>query len=224
MTIPMEVMAEMASIGLSQDQARAVASMLSKVEEATKADAEAIIEAGREKARDRWHKWDEKRRSNVGKREQTLANTSRQLASAEDKTSNSEIEHKEESKNGASSAVAEFRSVFDDLDGDHLDALVAHRKFKKAPLTKRAAELFRRDVAKCTGLSIAEAVDTCISRNWITVKPEWLGDRRQQGPPPRANPVLDVIHNLRSTMETADAKPAEETERHRTAPRLLSAG
>lgn len=68
---------------------------------------DAAAEAGKEKARARWHRWSEKQpRSNVGKRKQTLAGVSKQLAGegarVEDKTSSSEIEpQKEESKETA---------------------------------------------------------------------------------------------------------------------------
>jgi hypothetical protein len=93
--IPTKVMAKLATLGLSEEQVEAVATMLTQVEDATEetvsARFEAVIEDGREKGRERWRRWDEKRRSNVGKREQTLANTSRQLAHTEDLTSNSDI-------------------------------------------------------------------------------------------------------------------------------------
>jgi Asp-tRNA(Asn)/Glu-tRNA(Gln) amidotransferase C subunit len=95
-------MAKLATLGLSEEQVEAVATMLTQVEDATEetvsARFEAVIEDGREKGRERWRRWDEKRRSNVGKREQTLANTSRQLARTDDLTSKTQIEPLKEEK------------------------------------------------------------------------------------------------------------------------------
>lgn len=60
MTIPTQVMLKMATIGLTESQAEAVADMLSAVENATKAEAGALIEAGREKARERVARYHER--------------------------------------------------------------------------------------------------------------------------------------------------------------------
>jgi hypothetical protein len=57
---------------------------------------EAEVEAGKDKARERWRNWRERHPTNVSKRLPTVANDSKQLvrgdARVEDKTSNSEIE------------------------------------------------------------------------------------------------------------------------------------
>ena len=55
--IPSKVMAKLATMGLSEEQAVAVASMLTEVEEATAAQAEAAAEITRSKARARVQKW-----------------------------------------------------------------------------------------------------------------------------------------------------------------------
>ena len=78
--------------------------------------------------------------------------------------------------------AAEFRAAFPDLDPERLEALIKLRKAKRAPLSAYAAKLFRADLEKC-GLSITAGADLVISRNWLTVKPEWLQGRQQQGPP-----------------------------------------
>ncbi len=97
--------------------------------------------------------------------------------------------------------LSEFKAELADLDAERLDAIVKHRRSKNGQLTGHSARLFRRDASAC-GLSISEAVDTCISRNWITVKPEYLADRRQQAtaPPtkkPTAFDALDEISRLK---------------------------
>lgn len=116
MTIPTEVIMRMATLGLNEEQAKAIADMLTAVEAAT---AETIasgfeekIESSREKGRQRWRTWDEKRRTNVSQRLPTTANVSQQLtggdAPVEDKTSNSEIEPQEENKKRAKALSPEF--------------------------------------------------------------------------------------------------------------------
>lgn len=83
--------------------------------------------------------------------------------------------------------LADFRAECADLDAERLDAVVKHRRAKGGQITGHAARLFRRDAEAC-GLSLAEAVDTCISRNWITVKPEYLRDRQRRSSPSTAPP------------------------------------
>lgn len=193
MTIPVSALTRLAGLGLSSEQAEAVALMLAEVEEATattvKAEADRAIEAGREKGRARWKRWDEKRKSNVSPRLPTTANGSKQLAGGdarvEDKTSNSEIEPHEENKKRASAKVSEldaFKAELSlDIDAEQMAALIEHRRRKRAALTAKAARMFRDDATKC-GLSVAEAADTCIRRNWITVEPDWLAKPSRAGP------------------------------------------
>jgi hypothetical protein len=69
--------------------------------------------------------------------------------------------------------LADFRQELSDLDPVRLDALIKLRRKKNGQLTAYAARLFKRD-AQASGLSLPDAVDTCISRNWITVRPDWL--------------------------------------------------
>jgi hypothetical protein len=85
-------MMKLATLGLSEAQAEAVATMLTDVEAATAADAQKGVEKGREKARIRWHTWNNKRLL-------TTANVSQQLAGVEDSSSKKDISGKEESKN-----------------------------------------------------------------------------------------------------------------------------
>ena len=78
--------------------------------------------------------------------------------------------------------VADFKAELSSLDADRLEALIKHRKSKKAQMTGHAARLFKRDAESCR-LSLADAVDTCISRNWITVKAEWLANNSGRASP-----------------------------------------
>lgn len=69
--------------------------------------------------------------------------------------------------------LKDFEQELAELDRERLDALIKLRRKKNGQITGYAARLFAQDAAAC-GLSLAGAVDTCISRNWITVKPDWL--------------------------------------------------
>jgi hypothetical protein len=97
---------------------------------------------------------------------------------------------------------AEFRQALAELGSERLDALIKIRKAKRAPLTAYAAKLFIRDLQAC-GLSLADGADLAISRNWLTVKPEWLMDRRQQGPPGgrRMTAAEQTRENLRGRID-----------------------
>ncbi len=55
--IPAEVIMKLATLGLDERQAEAVATMLADVEAATLSQAEEGLEKSREKARARWRKW-----------------------------------------------------------------------------------------------------------------------------------------------------------------------
>ena len=92
--------------------------------------------------------------------------------------------------------LSEFKAELSELDAERLDAIVKHRRSKNGQLTGHSARLFRKDAAAC-GLSLADAVDTCISRNWITVKPEYLTERRQQATaPPRKGTAFEAYDEI----------------------------
>jgi hypothetical protein len=116
-------------------------------------------------------------------------------ARVEDKSQTTEIEpqlfvEEKRTSSPAKRDAAEFRSAFPDLDPERLEALIKHRKGKRAQNTAHAARLFRADVEAC-GLTLAAGVDMVISRNWITIKPEWL-NRPARGSPaaPQGETVL----------------------------------
>lgn len=213
-------MLKLATIGLSSAQAEAVADMLTSVEAATKAEAETLIEAGREKARVRWHKWDEKRRSNVSKRLPTAANASQQLAGVKDRTSNLDIEPQDKKQTAQSRDVDEFRAgLSPDVPFDLITEFIKVRRKKRGAITKFAAELFREDAAKC-GLSVADAAKECVRSSWITVKPEYFTNRQRAGPaPPKRNPALEAANRL---MEQLDAVTPSESQTDQPYPRLVA--
>lgn len=122
------------------------------------------------------------------------------------------------SPKGRSSDLDEFKAEFPELDADRLNAIVKLRRSKRGQLTGHAAKLFRRDAEAC-GLSLADAVDTCISRNWITVKAEWLDSPkgRANAPPPRPKPksVGDMFADqARQMMNGYHDEPANKPDRH----------
>lgn len=90
--------------------------------------------------------------------------------------------------------LAEFKAELSGLDPERVEAIIKHRRSKHGQLTGLSARLFRRDAEAC-GLSLPDAVDTCISRNWITVKPEFL-EGRQRAPPRKRNYVDVAMDRL----------------------------
>lgn len=142
----------------------------------------------------------------------------------EDKTLPTEIEpQKKKQTNAPTRDVCEFRDELSELDTERLDAIIKHRKAKRGQITGHAARLFRADASAC-GISLAVAVDTCISRNWITVKPDWLEPRQQaRGSPPGRRTLDDVANDLIAKMDRANADPTAENTGYPAPPLRLSA-
>lgn len=215
----------LALAGLTTDQIALVMEIVQSAELSSRADAEAMIEASREKGRERWRKWDEKRRSNVGKHEQTLDGISKHSrggdARVEVKTSNLDNnteEKKETAQSAGASDLREFKSALSpSVDPERLESYVKHRKAKRGQLTGHAARLFLADAAACS-MSPAEAVDACISRNWITVKPEYFAGR-SRAPPSLQKPetTRDVGTRLLAEMRSANGQPGTSDSRHQRA-------
>lgn len=184
--IPASVLMKLATLGLDAERAEAVATMLSEVESATRSEAEAVVEKSREKTRVRVQNWRIRQGGNVTERYETLRNGSREPTRVEDnlQTKNS-TGQKENKKNTRASDEAAFRAdLSTDLPAELLDGVVKLRREKRGQVTALSARLFRDDAAAC-GMSVSDAAQACVSRNWITVKPEYFRDRqhRGQGPP-----------------------------------------
>lgn len=209
--IPASVLMKLATLGLPVTQAEVVATMLADVEAATRNEANAVAEQGREKARARWHKWKSNQETNDSKRLPTTANASKRLVCAEDSSSNKQITGKEEKEDTAPVALSDlqgFKSELSELDAERVEALIKHRRAKKAQLTAHAARLFKADASKAS-LSLAAAVDTCISRNWVTVKADWLQGsvQRQATSPPKPQSIGDMFRQDAKRMGLINDQP-----------------
>lgn len=198
MSIPTEVIIRMATLGLSAEQAKSVAEMLSAVEAATKADAEAIIDAGKEKGRERWRKWKE-RQSNVGQREQTFANADKHSRGRDTRgleNTNSTDNNLSKKTSHTQSDVAAFRSALaGDVDGETLDEFIKVRRKKRGALTAFAAKLFREDAAACS-MTVEVAARECVRSSWVTVKPEYFASRQRAGPSPKPNKFTELANAI----------------------------
>lgn len=166
--------------------------------EAQQTDA---LESSREKARNRWHKWKEKQPANVSKRLLTDSNTL--TRAVEDKPLPTETNKPKKQNTGAD--LDAFKGALSGVcDSDRIEAFVKLRRTKRGQLTGHAANLFKTDAAKC-GLSIPDAIDTCIRRNWITVEPEWLAKPHSRAGPsqqaPSMSQILEVIRDQASADE-----------------------
>lgn len=160
------------------------------------AQKDAAIEQSREKARNRVQKWRERQSETSRNVTQRSVATTKRLTRAEDSSSNKQITGQEEKKDTAPAALSDlqgFKAELSELDAERVEAIVKHRRSRKAQLTAHAARLFKADAAKA-GLTLAAAVDTCISRNWITVKADWLnGQQRQSTAPPKPKSIGEMF-------------------------------
>lgn len=109
------------------------------------------------------------------------------------------------SKNNSSKDVSEFRDALASLGSDRLDALIKVRKAKKAPINGYAAKLLSKAADNCK-LSITEAADMCIERNWLTVKPDWIAKPTARGSPQNGSPrnLAEASTQLLAQMREAE--------------------
>lgn len=85
---------------------------------------------------------------------------------------------KEEAPDGAPTPDSELSKV---LDQTRTQAVIEHRKKKRAPLTAHAASLLARKFAACADPNAA--ADAMVANGWQGFEPGWLTNRDQ----PRAN-------------------------------------
>lgn len=185
---------------------------------ATEAANEQALEQRRQADADR----QARKRQRDKSRDVTLRHSDRSLvrggdARVEVKTSNLDIEpvEKKKTRGDADGFVNALRAL---LDEDRLDALVKHRRSRKAPVTAYAAELFIAAADKC-GISVAEATDHCIERNWLTVKPDWIAAK----PPPRGSPPLRMDDFLGTVIEQQERQNAGPDRKIESPPQALRA-
>ncbi len=184
---------KLSALGLTNEQ---IAGVLEVIEEVTSPLVEKDEER-RAKGLARWHKWKANNPTNVSKRLPTLANDSRGDARVEDNLLPEEISGKEDNKKKAASLsdVQAFRAELSELDAERLDAIVKHRRSKKGQLTALSARLFVKDAAACS-MSVSEAVDACISRGWLTVKPEYFAGKQRATAPPKRDTYVDAMNRI----------------------------
>ncbi len=211
---------QLVAAGLSAEQIAVVMEMMNRDARLHAESVSEMEEARKAAQRARWRKHQQtKKNANVSSRELTLANVPRgRDTRVEDITLPTEIEpQKKKQTNAPTRDVCEFRDELSELDTERLDAIIKHRKAKRGQLTGHAARLFLADAAACS-MSPAEAVDACISRNWITVKPEYFAGR-SRAPPPLQKPetTRDVGTRLLAEMRSANGQPGTSDSRHQRA-------
>jgi len=132
----------------------------------------------------------------------------------EDSSSKKDIGKEEKKERAAPKALPDLSAFKADLEQDatpeQVEAFAKHRKAKNGQNSAYAATLFRRDATAC-GLSVSEAIDTAISRGWLTVKPEYLAGRHSTAPPRTGAPAKgrdfnDVLDELQGKNRN-DAQP-----------------
>lgn len=82
------------------------------------------------------------------------------------------------------------------LDAETIEAIVDHRKKKRAPITARAGMLMAKELRKCP--CPQEAADMMLLHGWQGIKAEWVQNRQPQKrkePPPRQRNIGDAIRD-----------------------------
>jgi len=194
---------KLAGMGLTIEQIGGVMDIIGDIE---KRQQEAD-EARKKVARDRVQRWRDKQNVTVTLPERNGDATERlthEGARGEDNLLPKKISGQEERKKDAApkalSDVEAFRAdLLKDATPEQVEAFIKHRKAKSGQNSAYAAKLFRRDAVACS-LSVSEAIDMAVSRNWLTVKPEYLNGARRgngQGPPQELRSVGELaIHRL----------------------------
>ena len=121
--------------------------------------------------------------------------------------------------------LAEFRAALAPLDDVRLTGLIKVRRAKKAPLTGHAAGLFLKAISLC-GLSLPDAADICIERNWLTIKPDWLNKPQARGSPPQqqAPQMADVFQFIGKNFSNDPGSEHDDSRSARQALSYLPAG
>lgn len=150
--------------------------------------------------------------------------TGDQVTRAEVKTSKPDIEPLKKQTHSAD--VEAFKAAFAGVcDPERVEAIIKHRRTKRGQITGHAASLFIAD-AKAAGLSVPDAVDTCISRNWITVKADWLAPNQRGSPAAQQAPSMSQLFQaIRDTPHENQPEPPEDRSSLRPAiPHLRAVG
>lgn len=86
---------------------------------------------------------------------------------------------REDNKEKSASPRSILKTVLDD---ERTDAVIEHRKKKRAPLTERAARLLVAEFQKCPDANAA--ADLMVARGWQGFEAEWMQSRVRDGPSP----------------------------------------
>ena len=183
-----EMFRKLAGLGLSHEQMAGVLEIFDE-------------DAGerRAKVKARVDKWRAKNKPetlrNVTERSETSHTVTERLVRVEDSYSNKEDSKEEKKERAAPKALSDLSAFKADLERDatpeQVEAFAKHRKAKNGQNSAYAATLFRRDATACR-MSVSEAIDTALSRGWLTVKPEYLAGRQSTAPPQRMPPAETV--------------------------------
>jgi hypothetical protein len=189
---------------------------------------EAEVEAGKDKARERWRNWRERHPTNASKRLPTVANDSKQLmregVRVEDKTLTSGIEPQEESKNETRADALVAFDAFWALFPNKVGKPKARAAFPVALRRARGAEAIMAGLQRYIASKPAD-------RQWMNPA-TFLNQERWDDQPaavaqpearagPRLNPTLVAARNL---MEQFDAVTPSPVEGNYPPPRLLALG
>lgn len=192
---------KLSALGLSHEQMAGVLEIFDEDAAARKAKVKARVD-----------KWRSKNKSetlrNVTERSVTAPNVTEGLARVEDNYLPTEISGRKENKKAASlSDLAAFKADLEqDASAEQVESFAKHRKAKNGQNSAYSAKLFRRDADAC-GLSVSQAIDTAISRGWLTVKPEYLAGRQQSAPQPRAPPAEPDFNTILDAMQGKRHEP-----------------
>jgi hypothetical protein len=114
---------------------------------------------------------------------------------------------------------SQFDELSKVLDGDHAQAVIAHRKNFKSKFSPYAARLLAKEFAKCPDPNLA--AETMIRNGWQGFEAEWMQRQQSRGSPPFAakpQTAAEILRNRRIQ--------GNQTDDDRTAgtPRLVALG
>lgn len=213
-----ETFRKLAALGLTTEQ---IAGVLELMDEAA-AEADARDEARKADARERWHRWNNKRKANVSKREQTLANNSREgMTRVEDnlQTKNLAGEKGKEEKiaPAALSSFPDFWSLYPNKVGKR-DAQGAFLKALKRADPETILAGLRRYVAKTDDRPWCNPATWLNQDRWEDAPASVAPASRATAPPGRRMNAVEAYLSLKSEQRH---EPAGRTIDHRNDERVF---
>lgn len=209
MTIPVSVLTTLATLGLTADQASAVATMLREVEDATQIEGSRATDGAKEKARARSKRWRER---NVTQRHATSRDVEERDAPPPSLDKKAPHTPKELIPSAPASSAREGFADFWAAYPNKVGKADAQRAFSKA--------LQRVDLnTMMAGLGryAAKSDDRpwCNPATWLN-QDRWADEPATQlpraGPQPRENGVVSLIDHMLSQMEQSHVGPTIDSE------------